>query len=263
MSLRSMKSPLGRPNCFHWSRNFPSWSKIWMRLLLRSPTKIRPLESIAIACGVSNSLGPEPFLPHALMNFPSFENFTMRALESPPCPSATKMSPFGAVTTSLGRLNVSGPSPATPALPSVISTFPSGLNLNTWWPLPSLPVASLAQTLPSRSTWKPCGWVNIPSPNIFKTLPEGSSLMIGAKLDPVQLVPPHRSNTQMLPSRSISTPIVPPHFLPPGSVPQPSSMRYGFSCAYVPVPGNGTIATSTAARLNIMQPALEHHGYLL
>src|SRR5262249_52417817 len=85
---------------------------------------------MVIACGVSNSPGAEPFLPHALMNFPSFENFTMRALESPPCPSATKISPFGAVTTSHGRLKVSGPSPATPALPSVISTFPSGLNLN-------------------------------------------------------------------------------------------------------------------------------------
>src|SRR6266542_2627254 len=24
MSLRSMNTPLGRPNCFHWSRNFPS-----------------------------------------------------------------------------------------------------------------------------------------------------------------------------------------------------------------------------------------------
>src|SRR5437867_1328150 len=32
------------------------------------------------------------------MNFPSFENFTMRALELPPCPSATKISPFEATT---------------------------------------------------------------------------------------------------------------------------------------------------------------------
>ena len=55
----------------------------------------------------------------------------MRASESPPCPSATKMSPLGAVTTSDGRLNVSGPSPATPALPKVSSTFPSGLNFTT------------------------------------------------------------------------------------------------------------------------------------
>ena len=33
-----MKMPLGDPNCVHWSRNFPSWSKIWMRLFDRSPT---------------------------------------------------------------------------------------------------------------------------------------------------------------------------------------------------------------------------------
>src|SRR5437899_2290316 len=142
MSLLSMKSPLGRPNCFHSSRKFPSWSKFWMRLLPRSPTNSRPLESMARACGVSNSPRSAPFLPQVLMNFPSFENFTMRALESPPCPSATKMSPFGAVRTSEGRLKVSGPSPATPALPSVSRTFPSALNFTTWWPLPSFWSAS-------------------------------------------------------------------------------------------------------------------------
>src|SRR6266568_8975541 len=134
-----------------------------MRLLPRSPTNSRPLKSIARAWGVSNSLAAVPFLPQVLMNFPSFENFTMRALESPPCPSATKMSPFGAVVTSDGRLKVSGPSPATPALPSVSKTFPSGLNLTTWWPLPSFPSASVTHTLPSLSTWMPCGNTNIPA----------------------------------------------------------------------------------------------------
>src|SRR5437867_1958325 len=104
MSFRSMKIPLGRPNCFHSSKNFPSWSKIWMRLLLRSPTNNLPVESIAIAWSSANSPLAVPFLPQALMNFPSFENLTMRALESPPCPSATKISPFGAVTTAEGRL---------------------------------------------------------------------------------------------------------------------------------------------------------------
>ena len=46
-------------------------------------------------------------------------------------PSATKMSPFGAVTTSFGSVSASGGLPATPALPSVSSTLPSGLNLIT------------------------------------------------------------------------------------------------------------------------------------
>src|SRR5205814_1537980 len=35
------------------------------------------------------------------MNFPSFENFTMRALELPPCPSATKMLPRRSTSTAL------------------------------------------------------------------------------------------------------------------------------------------------------------------
>jgi len=48
------------------------------------------------------SPGPVPFFPHALMNVPSFENFTMRAFESPPCPSATNMSPFEATARDRG-----------------------------------------------------------------------------------------------------------------------------------------------------------------
>ena len=49
----------------------PSWSKIWMRLFSRSPTKRRPRESIAIVCGSLISPGPDPFLPHSLTNLPS------------------------------------------------------------------------------------------------------------------------------------------------------------------------------------------------
>src|ERR1041385_2001495 len=122
------------------------------------------------------------------------------------------MAPFGAMTTSEGRLKVSGPLPATPALPSVISSFPSALNLNTWWPLPSLP--------------------------------SGSSFTIGGTLEPTQWVLPQRSNTQMLPLRSRSTPLVLPHFLPSGSLPQPSSRRYGVCWART---GIATIAASAAA----------------
>jgi hypothetical protein len=46
--------------------------------------------------------GADPLLPQVLMNFPSFENFTMRAFESSSCPSATKMSPLAATATSEG-----------------------------------------------------------------------------------------------------------------------------------------------------------------
>src|SRR5882672_12720133 len=81
---------------------FPSWSKIWMRVLARSHTNTRPLLSMLMQCGVRNSPGAYPVFPQALMNFPSFEYFTMRSLE--PWPSATKISPFGAVTTPDGDL---------------------------------------------------------------------------------------------------------------------------------------------------------------
>src|SRR5215471_10276804 len=85
-----------------------------MRSFERSATNSRPLESMARAWGTSNSPCPLPALPQALMNFPSFENFTMRAFVFSPCPSATKMSPLGATRTSDGPLKVSGPSPAIP-----------------------------------------------------------------------------------------------------------------------------------------------------
>ena len=65
------------------------------------------------------------------MNLPSGVNLTIRALVLPPCPSLTMMSPLAATATSVGALNSSGPSPATPGLPSVSSTLPCGLNLMT------------------------------------------------------------------------------------------------------------------------------------
>src|SRR5258708_834627 len=128
---------------------------------------------------MSSSPGPEPFLPQNLMNLPSLVNFTIRALVLPPCPSATKMSPFGATRTADGALNSSGPLPATPALPSVINTRPSGLNLKTWWPFPSLPSPSVTQTLPSLSTCRPCGNSSSPAPNDFNRLHDESNLTIG------------------------------------------------------------------------------------
>ena len=76
------------------------------------------------------------------------------------------MSPFGAVITSHGWLSWPGPLPGTPASPSRSRTSPSGLNLITWCPLvpASFPAKSVAQTLPSLSTWKPCGVTNSPAP---------------------------------------------------------------------------------------------------
>ena len=85
-----------------------------------------------MVCGSLNSPRPEPLLPHSLTNFPSFVNLTTRLFLPLRWLSVTKMSPFGA-TDHIGRLvEEVGAAPATPALPSVISTLPSGLNLKTW-----------------------------------------------------------------------------------------------------------------------------------
>ncbi len=129
-----------------------------MRLLERSATKSRPAESIASRCGTSNSPGPVPFLPHSLMYLPSLVNFTIRLFESPPCPSATKISPLGATRMSEGALKVSGVLPATPGLPKVINSLPSWLNFITVWPLPLFMARpSVTQILLSGSMCSPCG----------------------------------------------------------------------------------------------------------
>src|SRR5579864_3511115 len=205
-----------------------------MRLFPRSATNNRPLESIASECGLLNSPGPLPSFPHALINLPSAENFTIRAFDPGPCPSATKISPFGAISTSLGLLNVSGPSPATPALPSVSNTFPSWLNSNTWSPFPFSASPSVTHTLLFLSTKRPWGRTIIPAPKLFTKFPEESNFKTGARLELAQEVPPHRSTTQMLlPSRSISALITCPQVRPSGSLAQFSTVRYGLGAEFV------------------------------
>src|SRR6266853_1838518 len=88
-SFLSMYTPLGRLNCAHWSMKVPSWSKIWMRLLPRSPRNNRPRESMASVCGPSISPGPLPFLPQVLMNFPVLSNFTTGSKFEPSQPNCT------------------------------------------------------------------------------------------------------------------------------------------------------------------------------
>src|ERR1700730_1427314 len=228
-----------------------------MRWFSRSATNSRPLESNASEWGVENSPGADPFFPQVLMNFPSFENFTIRAFESPPCPSPTKISPLEATATADGRLKVSGPSPATPALPSVINTFPSALNLKTWWPLPSPPWESVAHTFPSLSMKIPCGTTNSPAPKLFTSLLEESNSRMGASVCPTQVLPPHLSATQTLPSRSKLNWDVCPQVLPSGSFAQPSIVRYGLggelgsACAYAVPPSTAIVAKMAPANVNL------------
>ena len=210
--------------------------------------------------GWSNSPGPVPVRPHVLMNRPSFENFTTRSLR--PWPSVTKMSPLGATATPVGRLNVSGPFPAAPAWPIVISTSPRRLSLNTWWPIGSpakgppaaragipstvsSPFASVAHTCPSGSTVKPWGKANIPPPRLASSRPDGANCRIGGSERPTQVAAPagtvlkQRWKIQMLPSGSscarISSPQRPP-FISGGSVGQLSTSRYGFGSWSCPLP---------------------------
>src|SRR5262247_2950692 len=89
----------------------------------------------------------------------------------------------------------------------------------------------------------------MPAPNHFTALPDRSNLKIGARFDSAQLRSPHLSKTQMLPSRSTSTPDVDPHFLPSGYFAQPSSTRYRLSCAWAP----DSITTIAATRVNIIR----------
>src|SRR5262247_2858354 len=283
--------PLGIPNWYHRARNLPSWSKIWMRAFDRSHTNSRPRLSMLMQCGTWNSPGPYPVFPQALTNFPSFEYFTMRLLVK--WPSATKMSPLGAVTTPAGDLKWYSSSPPTPGSPSVISSCPSGLNLRTTWPAltPALAAVataasapeSVAHTLPSRSTWRPCGQMNIWAPKLFTTLPLGSNLKIVScglsvpsgfiqsmpKRPPratgTGLVSSQRMKAQMLsPSTSTCTEAGGPISRPPGSLahsppgmlgPPPSANpltgRYGLS---VGPWAKHSVASSTATPHNTILP---------
>jgi len=90
------------------------------------------------SCGVRNSTGPVPSVPNDFTNLPSGVNLEIRATVAgvavgccPLCPSAMKISPFGATTMLVGSVSASGGLPATPGLPMVSNTLPSGLNLTT------------------------------------------------------------------------------------------------------------------------------------
>src|SRR5262245_57737316 len=92
----------------------------------------------------------------------------------------------------------------------------------------------------------PCGNSSSPAPNAFTSLPEASNLRIGGRFEPSQAngVPgfisdgganaPQRSATQtLLPSGSMSMPLVEPQLRPSGIVPQCSMLRYGLGAELV------------------------------
>ena len=120
-----MKMPLGRPNCFPLFQKFSVLIENLYAIVVAigdeepslgidgdgvgsvEPRRTKGTASVGVGKvlptqAALESPGPVPFFPHALMNVPSFENFTMRAFESPPCPSATNMSPFEATALDRG-----------------------------------------------------------------------------------------------------------------------------------------------------------------
>src|SRR5882762_11767345 len=185
-----------------------------------------------------------------LRNFPFLSNTEMRPTRFGAVTSvwlsATYTSPFpGSVTTSVGSVRASGGLPLTPGFPRVMRILPSGLNLTTTLPLSFSPGnllrssglgarASVTQTFPSRSTWMPGGQTNIAPPKLLISFPDSSNLWTGFALVPRQpgVVPgEHRSVAHTdLPSRSMATPLDPPHGLASiVSWPQSRMTRYGFA----------------------------------
>src|SRR6266700_5344143 len=125
-----------------------------------------------------------------------------------PCPSATRISPVDRTARPVGWLKVSLPMPLSPALPSFNSTLPSGENLTTCWPLPSLVWKSAAQTLPSLSTAMPWALANSPAPKFLIVLPSGPRWKMGEAFDLEQPSSPQRSKTQTLSLESTVTALV-------------------------------------------------------
>src|SRR5215470_3426400 len=123
---------------------------------------------------------------------------------------------------------MSGPEPDTPALPSRNNSTPSGENLITWCPMPSRPPASVTHRLPSGSSPEPCGKMNMPLPNAFRSLPLGSNLRIGGSGRPAQEFAAQRWMTKIEPSAAASMEVTAAHFMPAGSSPQSRVVRYGW-----------------------------------
>ena len=84
----------------------------------------------------------------------------------------------------VGGLIRRGASLATPALPSVIRTLPSGLNLKTCMPFPLPPCSSVTLRFPSGSSWRRAGKLNIPSPQASGDLPDLLNLRMGGSMRP-------------------------------------------------------------------------------
>src|SRR5271168_588505 len=111
--------------------------------------------------------------------------------------------------------------------------------------------------------------MNMPAPKLVSSLPFVSNFKITGmfNISPVarsrQLLAPHRSATQIdLPSLSMSTALVEPHFRPSGNCPQPLMVRYGLGASFVGAgvsdcPQAHPIASTSTPRISFMMDLLD------
>ena len=130
-----------------------------------------------------------------------------------------------------GPIEVSGPSPVTPAFrgPQEFSLRAEFENLETF-ALFSLCVSH--PHVPVFVDMDAVGEHEHSRAKRFHRLPGPIKLEYRREIRPSAGAAPHLSKNQMVPSRSTSTADVDPHFLPSGNLAQPSSIRYGLSCAW-------------------------------
>jgi len=73
----------------------------------------------------------------------------------------------------------------------------------------------------------------MPAPKAFINLPDVSKCRMGSTFESTQLLAPHLSYAQIVPSGATSTPAVEPHFLPSGSWPKLTPGGNGFGSLLV------------------------------
>src|SRR5437763_6633709 len=106
----------------------------------------------------------------------------------------------------------------------------------------------------------------MPSPKLFSSLPKASNWRTGATVLPAHVFMPHRSATQILPPRSISTALVEPQVRGSGSLAQFSMVRYGLGWELGGAPGCAHARTpdmAAARATGIARPALTRRAVII
>ena len=97
-----MKMPLGRPNCRHSAMNLPVLVEDLDAVVLAVADEQPAARIHRDRVRLAELARAVPFLPHSLRTCRPCVNFMTRLFLPLRWPSVTKMSPFGATTTSVG-----------------------------------------------------------------------------------------------------------------------------------------------------------------